>query len=154
MRLKLIRSGAVLSLLLSAVLLVSCSGTDSVTQQEHEIQSLDSFQETIKDVVQGSDRQEEISGLMATYQLDFQNLRSTIEAQRIELRALNADYDATREQFQSVIEKHNADIKAARVKATGSRLAFVRATTPEEWAGLKKADANALKNMISTTQQI
>jgi type II secretory pathway pseudopilin PulG len=154
MRLKSTRSAAVLSLLLSALMLVACSGTDTVTREEQEKQSVESFRDTIRNVIQDSDRQEEIIGLVETYQLNFKSLRNTIEAQRTEVRTLNADYEATREQFQILIDKYGAAISAARNKATDSRMAFVRATTAEEWAGLKKADAQAMKNMISTTQQI
>jgi hypothetical protein len=153
MRLKSTRSAAVLSLL-CALMLAACSGTDTVTREEQEKQSVDSFRDTIRNEIQDSDRQEEIIGLVETYQLDFKNLRSTVEAQRTEVRTLNSDYDATREQFKVLIDKYGAAISAARKKATDSRMAFVRSTTAEEWAGLKKADAQAMKNMISTTQQI
>lgn len=86
--------------------------------------------------------------------MDFKGLRATVKAQRTELRRFNADYDASREQFEAFIDKYDRDISSARKKATESRMAFVRATTAEEWAALKKADAKAMKNMVSTTQEI
>ena len=142
------------SLLLPVLMLTACSGINSVTPEEKERNASEEFRETIKDVVQDPERQVEILGLAEKYQAAFKKLRATVEAQRNELQNLNADYDATREQFQAFIDKYDTEIRAARKEATGSRMAFVRATTAEEWAALKKADAKALKNMVSTTQAI
>jgi len=144
---------AILLHLLLSLMLVACSSTSSISPDDQERQSFDDFRKTIQEVVQDSDRQAEILDLVENYQADFKNLRDTVEAQRAELRSLNADYDATREQFQAYIAKYDADIRSARKKATDSRMAFIRATTTEEWAALKKADAKAMKNMVSTTQE-
>jgi hypothetical protein len=148
------KGAAILSLLLCALMLVACSGVNTVAPEEQERQSFEDFRETIKDVIEGSDRQQEILGLVEAVQLDFKNLRATVGEQRAELRSLNADYDATQEQFQAFIDKYDAGIRAARKQATDSRMAFVRATTNEEWAALKKADANVMKTMVNTIQGI
>jgi hypothetical protein len=146
--------GAAILLLLPALLLAACSGINSVTPEEKERQAYEEFRETIKEVIQDPERQVEILSLAEKYQAAFKKLRATVEAQRNELRNLNADYDATREQFQAFIDKYDTEIGAARKEATDNRMAFVRATTAEEWAALKKADAKALKNMVSTTQAL
>jgi DNA repair ATPase RecN len=151
---KSMRAHVMVTLLLPALMLTACSGINSVTPEEKERKASEEFRETIKEVIQGPERQVEILSLAEKYQADFKKLRATVAAQRNELRNLNADYDATREQFQAFIDKYDAEIRAARKGATGSRMAFVRATTAEEWAALKKADAKALKNMVSTTQAI
>jgi chromosome condensin MukBEF ATPase and DNA-binding subunit MukB len=142
------------NLLLPGLMLTACSFINSVTPEEKEQKAFEEYRETIKEVVPESDRQVEILSLAQKYQADFNKLRATVEAQRNGLRNLNADYDATREQFQAFIDKYDTEIGAARKEATGSRMAFVRATTAEEWAVLKKADAKALKNMVTTTQRI
>jgi DNA repair ATPase RecN len=142
------------NLLLPVLMLTACSGINSVPPEEKERQASEEFRETIKEVVQEPERQVEILSLAEKYQAAFKKLRATVAAQRNELQNLNADYDATREQFQAFIDKYDTEIRAARIEATGSRMAFVRATTAEEWAALKKADAKALKNMVSTTQAI
>ncbi|RLB66530.1 MAG: hypothetical protein DRH08_05960 [Deltaproteobacteria bacterium] len=144
----------VVYLLLPVLILVACSGINNATQEDQERQSFEDFRATIKKVIQEPDRQAEMLGLIEDYQLDFKGLRATVKAQRTELRHFNADYDASREQFEAFIDKYDRDISSARKKATESRMAFVRATTAEEWAALKKADAKAMKNMVSTTQEI
>ena len=70
------------------------------------------------------------------------------------MRHLNADYDATREQFHEYIETYDAEVRAARKRATESRQAFVGATTPEEWDALTKADSKAMKKMVGVIQGI
>ena len=119
-----------------------------------EKEGYEDMRAAIVDVVQDPARQKEGLGLLEGHQNDFTKLREAVQVRRTELRRLNADYDATREQFHEFIKKYDAEIKAARKRATKSRTAFVAATTPEEWDALTKADSKAMKKMVGVIQGI
>ena len=142
------------TLLVVALLVTGCGGTDAVAPDPADKVAFDDFREVIVDVVQDSERQAQILSLIDVYQSDFSNLQAAVRMQRTELRRLNADYDASREQFQSYFDKYNAEIRTARKKAMESRAAFVRSTTADEWNALNKADTKTMKQLVSSIQGI
>jgi len=154
MRHELTKSAAILSLLLSAVMLVACGGKDAVAPADEEQQAFDDFRDAIKEVIQAPDRQAEALGLVDEFQGEYEELWVAVKVRRTELRRLNADYDATREQFRAFVDKYDADIAAAHARALETRMAFVRSTTAEEWDALKKADTKAMKELVGIIHEI
>ncbi len=147
------RTGISLPLLL-ALMLVACGGKDAVAPENVEKEAYEDLRAAIVEVVEDPDRQKEILGLVEDYQRDFKKLREAVQMRRMELRHLNADYDATREQFHEFIEKYDAEVITARKTVSESRRAFVESTTPEEWDSLMKVDSKAIKKMVGVIRGI
>lgn len=140
--------------LLFAFLLSACSGKEAVAPETVGKVAFDDFREAIVEVIEDPERQATVLLLVDDYESDYANLMSAVKTQRTELRRLNADYDATREQFQSYYDKYMADIRSARKDATESRAAFVNSTTAEEWDALSKADSKTMKKLVSSIQSL
>jgi len=135
-------------------MLAACGGKGVVAPENVETEAFEDLRTAIVKVVEDPGRQKEILGLVDDHQIKLTKLRKAVQAQRTELRRLNADYDATREQFYEYIEKYDAEIRVARKWATKSRKAFVQATTQEEWDVLRKADSKAMKKIVGVIQEI
>ena len=67
--------------------------------------------------------------------------RSSRAAEVSELRELNADYDATREQFAAVLRRHGDARAGYRDRIAAARVAMIENTTDAEWAKLAKPRA-------------
>jgi len=142
-------------LLLLLVLAVSgCGGKETVAPEDIEAEAFDGLREKIEAVVENPERQAAVLGLVDTLQTDFTGLRESIVRRRFELRQLNANYDATREQFDDFVRKYDVDVVAARKEVSISHRRLVEAATPEEWDALKKADSKAMKKLIGLLQSI
>ena len=136
------------------VSLVACGGKEAVAPEDVEREAIDDFRQTIEEVIEDPDREAEIMALVDGLYGDFRNLRESVTKRRTELRRLNADYDATREQFGEFIEVIDAEIKAERKSVTQRRIALVEATTEQEWDALKKAETKTMKTMVGVIQSI
>lgn len=144
----------VLSLMLFVLALAGCGGKEAVSPEDFEQQAFDDLRAEMADVIVDPERRAIMSGLADVLQRDFAELRIAVTVRRTELRKLNANYDATREQFSEYIEKHDARIRASRERVTATHQSLVRATTVQEWDALQKADTKAMKELVSSLQSI
>lgn len=151
---KSIWSAVLLPILILPILISGCGGKEAVAPESVSEQAFDDFRETIMEVIQDPERQAQVLSLVDDYESDYANLLTAVKTQRTELRRLNADYNASREQFQSYLDKYNAEILSSRKKAMESRATFVESTTTEEWDALSKADTKAMKKLVGTVQSI
>ena len=140
--------------LIITFMLSACSGKEAVAPESVGKAAFDDFRETVIEVIEDPERQATVLLLVEDYESDYANLMSAVKTQRTELRRLNADYDATREQFQSYYDKYMSDIQSARKDATESRTAFVNSTTTEEWDALSKAESKTMKKLVSSIQSL
>lgn len=151
---KPIRLAALLPVLVFTFLVSGCSGKDAVAPVVISKEAFDDFREAITDTIEDPERQKTVLLLVDDYESDYATFLGAVDTQRTELRRLNADYDASREQFQSYFDKYNADIRSARKEATKSRTAFIESTTAEEWDALGKADSKTMKKLVSSIQSL
>ena len=139
---------------LTFLLLAGCGGKEAVAPEDVEQEAFNDLRSEVIDVVPDSQRQETILALVDDLQFALAELRKDVVVRRTELRKLNSDYDATREQFHDYVERYDAAIKHSREKATASRQTLVKETTVDEWDALKKAETKTMKKMISLLQSI
>jgi TolA-binding protein len=136
------------------LLLAGCGGKEAVAPEDQEAQAFEDYRASIAEVIEDPDRQADVLTVIDSLREDFKRMRQAVELRRTTLRRLNADYDATREQFQEFIAKYDAEIMAARAGVTARRMELVHSMTPEEWDALTKADSKAMSKMVSMIQAI
>jgi len=149
----LMRSTVALPALVLLVL-AGCGGKEAVAPEDVEQEAFNDLRSEVIDVVSDSQRQETILALVDDVQIALAELRKDIVVRRTEVRKLNSDYDATREQFHDFVARYDAEIKQSREKLTASRRTLVKETTVDEWDALKKAETKTMKKMISLLQSI
>jgi len=140
--------------LLITVSLAACGGKEAVAPGDVERQASEDFRQSIMEVIEDPDREAEVLALVEDLQRDFVKFRESVTKRRTELRRLNADYDATREQFKEYIEKYGAGVELARKAVMQRRMALIAATTEEEWDALQKAETKAMKTMVGIVDGI
>lgn len=132
------------------LLLSACGGKEAVTALEMEQSAFQDLDAEIQTIVTDPARAAEVQVLVEQFQQEFILLRKVIEDQRIESRALNANYDATREEFEAQIAASQENMQAARERVTGAHLAIIAATTAEEWSELHKATTKAMEQLSAS----
>jgi hypothetical protein len=131
--------------------LMACGGKN-VAPEEIEKQAFEDLRAQVRDIVDDATHEAEILVLIEQLQADFDTLRSAVVTRRADLRALNADYDATRKQFADLIERHGERVKLDHAQFMRSRQAFVSATTPDEWSAMGKANTKSMATLARSLQ--
>lgn len=128
---------------LALLLIAGCGGTppDPV---ELERQAFDDLRDEVRLVVQDSGRETAVLGIVDELQADFIRLRELAEGRRQGLRELNADYDATRAQFETLLSEFSQQREFSHARFQATRAELKESTTPEEWSELEKASTKAM----------
>jgi hypothetical protein len=68
------------------------------------------------------------------------------------LRALFADYDASRESFEELIALNDTAMKSQRKRIGDSQRLLVQSMTVDEWSALNKAGSKAMSTLLKSLQ--
>ena len=134
--------------------IAGCGGKEAVSPADIEQQAFDDLREKVSKVIEDPERRAVVNAEVDKLQISYTDFRLAVTARRTEVRTLNADYDATREQFHEFVEKYNNQILTDHGVLLKSHQALISATTPEEWDELQKADSKMMKKLISSLQAI
>lgn len=129
-------------------LIAGCGGTPP-DADEVERQAFDDLREEVRLTIDDADREGAVLTIVDQLQVDFVNVRRLAEQRRESLRAVNSNYDATREQFEELLAEFGQQREEGHARFQESRKAFRGATTPEEWARLEKASTKAMATLAS-----
>lgn len=108
----------------------------------------------IREIVEDPQRQENVVALVDELQVQYSTLRQTAATRRKAIQTLNADYDATREQFAELLDRHNAEMESSHKAYLKSYRALVEATTAEEWSALAKSSTKAMRQLAQSVSSI
>lgn len=134
--------------------IAGCGGKEAVSPSDIEQQAFDDLREKVGQVIEDPERRAVVNAEVDKLQTSYTAFRLAVTARRTEVRALNADYNATREQFHEYVERYNNQILTDHGVLLKSHQALISATTPEEWDELQKADSKMMKKLISSLQAI
>ena len=125
------------------ILVAGCGGTppDPVDLEQ---QAFDDLRGEVRLVVEDGGRETAVLAIVDELQADFVRLRELAEGRRQGLRELNADYDATRAQFEVLLAEFSEQRQASHARFKATREALRESTTPEEWSELEKASTKAM----------
>ena len=139
-------------LALLGMALSACGGKEAVSALDIEEAAFQDLDAEVQAIVKDPAKAAEVQALIEQFHQEFIVLRKAVENQRMESRALNANYDATMEDFEAVVATNQEQMRAARERVTGAHLAIIAATTPEEWSELHKATTKAIDQLSSSIQ--
>ncbi|HID28824.1 MAG TPA: hypothetical protein EYP19_02330 [Desulfobacterales bacterium] len=81
-------------------------------------------------------------------QQDLSELNRTVRKFRSDMRTLNVNYDATREDFCKIFDEYNMARKGKQRELLTSYRNMKELTTPSEWKSLAKLDEKALSESL------
>jgi hypothetical protein len=86
--------------------------------------------------------------LLDTMEQGLAELNRTVEQYAAEAKQLNADYDATREDFNRLMVKFNTSRKSLQQQILTAHFGIKALTTPQEWAALAKIEGKAVRKIL------
>lgn len=143
-----------LSLLTATVLIAGCGGKGSVSPQDVVAEAFDDLRAQVAQVVVDAERRDTAIELVNRLERDYEALYDGVQERRTHLRALHADYDATREHLVDLADQLEADVRAARRTTGRTHRELMAATTAGEWTSIRKANTTTMKAAIAALQSI
>lgn len=143
------RLSRLLVLFLAVSSLAACGGKESVAPEEVEAQVRADMHAQIRHLVAEESRQDLAIRAFDESVVEYGRMMEAITERRKAMRSLNADYDATRRDFQELLDQHDRQLREQRGRVTAAIVRFEQATTPEEWDQLSKVATAAVKRFTA-----
>src|SRR6185295_12062658 len=126
------------TLMLVLTALTACS-SKHLTAEQREQAEVQAYEAQIRKVVADPTRADRLVALTNEFQQQAEKNVAIFREYRAKVAALNSNYDATREQFQALLDQQDAHRELWARKVTGLREQMVALTSDLEWEKLKKA---------------
>jgi septal ring factor EnvC (AmiA/AmiB activator) len=143
---------AIVAVLALGVALQGCAHKAKSPQQQAQA-DYGAYRKRIREVVKDPARADQVIALTDELQRQVDQVRARLAQNRADLAALNANYGATRGEFEALFKQQDADRQALADKAVSARVQAGKLLTDSEWQalhrfGFKVVDAN-LKELAS-----
>jgi len=143
-----------LALVAAFVVAMGCAGRKDVTAMDKSDQAFIDLRNQVRLVITDTDRQARIVELISALQADIEQLGVSYSGRQTRIRELNANYDATREDFVALIEERNREVAEARLRVSRQYETLSEYTTPAEREQLNKYRSKAISAALSAMRSI
>ena len=133
---------------------IGCSSGEPKSRVDEQAAAFTDLRSAVRQTVTDDGRQSEVLGIVDALEKDVDDLRAVLVRRRTELRELNADYDATREEFLEFANQMESRIQNSRRQALQQHLRLAAAMTADEWAAIEKAQTRAMRSIAGSVQGI
>jgi len=143
-----------LTILASAVLFVGtgCAGKDKPSPTDLEDQAFADLKAEIREVISDANRAEQAIAITEELETYFDALQVHLAERSAKVQALNADYDAPKEDFIKLINGIQMDVERNQRHVSELRRKLVEVTTAEEWADIEKLRNETMEAVITNIQ--
>lgn len=148
------RQGLRLLLIVLMVPVVGCAGKDDVSAVDNEKQAFEDLRNEIRQVIDDPAREAEAISLVDSLVTDLASLRTSVAERMQQVRRLNANYDATRDEFEALLNAASQQIQENRRRSGASHLAFLATVTPDEREEIEKVHSRAMNAAIKSLKAI
>ncbi|UCG12728.1 MAG: hypothetical protein JSU72_20010 [Deltaproteobacteria bacterium] len=135
---------------LGLILLMNGCSHQPVSKEESRQRVLEEMRIYIGKI-QDPKRVEQLLVLVDALQQDLAELNRTVRKFGSDMRTLNVNYDATREDFDKMLDEYNTTRKGKQREILTSYLKMKELTTPDEWKSLAKSEEKALSKGLRRT---
>ena len=137
-----------------AMFLSACAGKDDVAPADVEKQAFEDLRTAVRAAVDDPAREAEAVRLVNQLERDLEALRARIADRRSYVRALNADYETPREDFEAYLARVAKEIRENRQIVSETQQALSKAITREEGDAIAKAHTRAMQAAVVAIQAI
>ena len=148
-----VRATAALLCIAIASLVVACA-KDEVAPVDVEKQAFEDLRTNIREAITDPARETETIRLVGVLEENLATLRTNIAARKIKVRALNANFDTTRGEFEALLAEIEAEVRDNRQRVSKTHQALLSNVTPEERSAIAKTHTKAMNTAIQTIQSI
>ena len=131
-----------------------CMGKEPVSSMDAEKEALDDLRSQVRMVVGDPNREAQAIEIVDSLAGSLDGLRESISQRKLKARTLNADYNATRSQFEQLLSATSDDIRANKENISTKHRELRAAVTSEEWSDLTKSSTNAMSAAVKSIQSI
>ena len=136
------------------VIATGCASKKDVSPADIERQAFDDLRSEIRIVVDDPERQDTAIKIVDGLVVRLDELRTRMSFRNAETKALNADYDVSRDAFERHVAELNNEIRANRQQVGEQTKALFALTTPAERNALTEVRTSAMKAAIKSLQSI
>ena len=144
---KLSTAAAIIAVLVLAF--TGCAGKSESPTEENK-QAFDDVRDKIQSVVTDPKRAADANALVSALEQSFLDAQQNIKERNEQYRELFANYDATRADFESILDKIQADRKSNLLELNTFHRQLVDIFTPEEWDTIQKTQSKALSLAVAS----
>jgi Flp pilus assembly protein TadD len=150
------RTPLLIFLALVALSIAACATTDKEAQAPEDIEqeAFNDLRTEIRETIDDSTRQTMVISHVDQLQIEFKSMRSSLMEGKSSVRAIFADYDASRENFDELITLHDTTIKSQRKQVGESHRVLVESMTIDEWSALNKSGSKAMNSLLKSLQSL
>jgi len=134
-------------LILTLILVISGCSHQPITEEQSRLQMLEEMRAYLEKIPD-PDRREQLFTHMNTLKQDLAELSRTVDGFAAKAERLNANYDATKEDFHKIFDQFNTSRKRLQQEILTSHYMMKELTTAEEWEDLAELEKEALSKII------
>ncbi len=131
-----------------------CAGKDKMSPVDVEYQAFDDLRSEIREVIDDPAREKEAIAMLEALTEDLETLRVSVSERRQQFRELNANYDATRAEFEAFFDQVDRQIQSNKRQVSEKNRALFAIITPDERSAISKVHSKAMGAAIRTIQTI
>lgn len=140
------------SMILLVFAVSGCAGKNDVSPIDVENQAFEDFRAEIRNAIDDPERETKAIAIVEELREELASLRNKKKGRQNDFKKLNANYDATRAEFDAVLKATNEEILLNQKRIADKRNAFIAVTTPEEMIQITEARTAAISAAIDTLQ--
>jgi len=129
-----------------------CAGKDKPSPTDVEAQAFNDLRSEIRDVISDTDRAEQAIVITDELEISFDTLREHLAERSARVKALNADYDAPKEDYIALFNDIQKDMEKNQQHISELHRKLIGVTTAGEWTALKKLKKATLSAAITSIQ--
>ena len=139
-----------------ALSIAACATTDKEAQTPEDIEqeAFNDMRTKVRETIDDSTRQTTVISHVDQLQIEFNSMRKSLVEGKSSVRALFADYDASRESFEELIALNDTTIRTQRKQIGESHRVLVESMTIDEWSALNKSGSKAMSTLIKSLQSL
>lgn len=138
----------------AACVFTGCASKDDVSPMEVETQAFEDLRSEIREVIDDPAREKEAIAMLETLTEDLETLRVSVSERRQQFRKLNANYDATRAEFEAFFDQVDSQIQSNKRQVSEKNRALFAIITPDERSAISKVHTKAMNAAIRNMQTI
>ena len=112
------------------------------------------FRTGIYDTIGDPEREAKAISLVDDFESELQLLLGKKQHARAQLELLNASFDTTRTEFDTLLKQSNDDIRLSHRRVLELRVAFIAITTPAEWAQILEVRDEYMNRALESIQTL
>ena len=135
---------APIALILALTAAAGCSSKHELTPEQQAQADVTAYEVEIRKIIPDPARADQLVALTKEFQQLADESIAAIKSYRAKVAALNSNYDATRQDYETLFSAQDASRETFIKKAGALRERMAVFTTDAEWEALKKARLRAL----------